>query len=209
MVRTGLSRYLWWVCARMGLCLGGIDDDEVQRLRFRRLRLISPLAVGAVILTLLGSVLTAGLPSGSGATTRSLATTFQFGSYVIAGVLGLGAIAVLIYARIIVRRALRDRSADPVARRATLRGFISARDGGWPVRLQCDDGHWLWLTGSRAVLAPVQGRFTGDKTKRQYRLTVALVHHPRSKVIREISGLKVEVLHPTWRGVTTEEPSPA
>jgi hypothetical protein len=199
MMRTGLSRYLWWVCARMGLCLAGIDDDEVQRLRFRRLRLISPLGVGAVILTLLGSVLTAGLPSGSGSTTRSLATTFQFGSYAIAGVLGLGALAVLIYARIIVRRALRDRSADPVARRATLRGFISARDGGWPVRLQCDDGHWLWLTGS----------LTGDKAKRQYRLTVALVHHPRSKVIREISGLKVEVLHPAWRAVTTEEPSPA
>ena len=78
----------------MGLCLAGIDDDEVQRLRFRRLRLISPLAVGAVILTLLGSVLTAGVPSGSGSTTRSLATTFQFGSYAIAGVLGLSALAV-------------------------------------------------------------------------------------------------------------------
>lgn len=59
------------------------------------------------------------------------------------------------------------------------------------------------------MLGPVQGRLTGDKTKRQYRLTVALIHHPRSKVIREISGLKVEVLHPVWRGVTTEEPSRA
>jgi hypothetical protein len=209
MVRTSLTRYLWWVGARLCLCLAGIEDAELQRLRFRRLRVVSPLAVGAVILTLVGSAVRAGLSNGSGSAARSLATTFQIGSYVIAGLLGLAVLAVLIYARIIVKRALRDRAADPVARRATLRGFISARDGGWPVRLQCDDGRWLWLTGSRAVLAPVYGRLTGDKTKRPYRLTVALVHHPWSRVIREISGLKIEALDPVWRGVTTEEPSPA
>jgi hypothetical protein len=209
MVRTGLSRYLWWVCARMGLCLAGIDDDEVRRLRFRRLRLISPLAAGAVVLTLLAGALTAGVPRGSLPASRSLATTLQTGSYALAGLMGLAAIAVLIYARIIVRRAIRDRSSDPVTRRASLRGFISAREGGWPVRLQCDDGRWLWLTGSRAVLAPVQGRLAHDRTKRPYRLTVALVHHRRSRVIKEISGLKVEALDPVWVSATTQEASPA
>jgi nitrate reductase gamma subunit len=126
MVRTSLSRYLWWVGARMGLCLAGIGDDEVQRLRFRRLRVISPISVGAVLLTFLGGALTAGLPRGNIPATRSFATALQIGSYIVAGVMGLAALAVLIYARIIVRRALGDRSTDPIARRATLRGFISA-----------------------------------------------------------------------------------
>jgi hypothetical protein len=209
MVRTRLTRYLWWVGARMGLCLAGIDDDEVQRLRFRRLRIISPLAGGALVLTLLGGALTVGLPNGSLRASRSLATILQTGSYAVAGLMGLTALAVLIYARIIVRRAVRDRSADPVARKASIRGFIPAREGGSPVRLQCDDGRWLWLTGSRAVLAPVQGRLAQDGTERPYRLTVAFVHHRRSRVIKDISGMKVEALDQAWVTTTAQEASPA
>ena len=207
MVRTALTRYLWWAAARMGLCLAGIDDDELQRLRFRRLRMISPLAGGAVILAVLGGGLTAGLPKGMASATRGLATTLQIGSYIMAGVLSLIALVTLLYTRAIVKRAQRDRATDPVARRATFRGLIRAREGGWPVRLRCDDGRWLWLTGSRQVLAPIQGRLAHDEGKRPYRLTVAVVHHPRSRVIKEISGLKIEALDRAWVGSTVPEPA--
>ena len=209
MVRTALTRYLWWVAARMGLCLAGIEDDELQRLRFRRLRLISPLFGGAVILAVLAAGLTAGQPHGIMVAARGLATALQNGSYVVAGVLSLAALVTLLYTRAIVRRALRDRSTDPVARRATFRGLIRAREGGWPVRLRCDDGRWLWLTGSRQVLAPIQGRLAHDEGKRPYRLTVAVVHHPRSRVIKEISGLKIEALERAWVSSTAAETSPS
>jgi hypothetical protein len=209
MVRTGVTRYLWWAAARMGLCLAGIEDSELQRLRLRRLRLISPLAGGAVILAVLGGGLTAGQPGGILPTTRDLSVALQTGSYAVAGVLSLTALAIFVYARIIVRRALRDRSADPVVRKATIRGLIPAREGGWPVRLRCDDRRWLWLTGSPDVLAPVLGSFAREGGKRPYRLTVALVHHPRSRVIKEVSGLKIEALDRAWVGSHVPEPAPA
>jgi hypothetical protein len=209
MVRTGVTRFLWWAAARMGLCVAGIEDAELQRLRFRRLRLISPLAGGAVIMAVLGGGLTAGQPGAMTPATRGLTSALQSGSYAIAGVLGLAALAILVYARVIVRRALRDRSTDPIARRATLRGLIPARDGGWPVRLRCDDGRWLWLTGSSETLAPVRGHIARDRDKRLYRLTVALIHHPRSRVIKEISGLKIEALDLAWVGSPVQEASPA
>lgn len=208
MLRTGLTRYLWWAAARLGFCLAGIEDAELQRLRFRRLRLISPLIGGALILAVLGGGLMAGRP-GMMPAVRGLATALQSGSYVVAGGLGLAAVAILLYARAIVRSALSDRCADPVARRATLRGLIRARQGGWPVRLQCDDGRWLWLTGSRDVLAPVMGLLTHDGDKRPYRLGVTLVHHSRSRVIKEISGLKVEALERAWASIAVPEPRPA
>jgi membrane protein implicated in regulation of membrane protease activity len=193
----------------MGLCLAGIEDAELQRLRFRRLRLISPLAIGPVILALLGGSLTAGQAGGMTLAAGGLAAALQIGSYIVAGVLSLSALLTLLYTRAIVRRALRDRSTDPVARRATIRGLIRAREGGWPVRLRCDDGRWLWLTGSRQVLAPIQGRLAHDAGKRPYRLTVAVIHHPRSRVIKEISGLKIEALDWAWVGATAPEASPA
>jgi hypothetical protein len=41
-----------------------------------------------------------------------------------------------------------------------------------------------------------------------YRLTVALVYHPRSSVIKEIAGLKVEVLEPVWSSIELTAPIP-
>ena len=193
MVRTALSRYLWWVAARFGLCLGGIDDAELQRLRFRRLRLMTPLVVGALILAMLAGGLTAG-QGGMSHAVRGLAKTLQVGSYLVAGALGMVVLGILLYARIIVRRALRDRTTDPVACKVTLHGLIRARRGGWPVRVRRDDGRWLWLTASPEVLAPIERRLANEGRKRPYRFTVAVVHHLRSRVIKEIAGLKVEAI---------------
>ena|ERR1700688_1447342 len=66
----------------------------------------------------------------------------------------------------------------------------------------------MWLTGSDEVLAPIEGHVVTTSHKGAYRLTVALVYHPRSRVIKEIAGLKVEVLEGAWSSIEGAAPIP-
>jgi len=206
MVRTGVTRYGWWIAARLGLCLAGIDDVEVNRVRFRRLRVAMPLVAMALLLTVLGAGLTVKPSADVQAASSALPTKLQNWCYIAALAASALAIWILLYVRATVARAVADRDLDPLARRATLRNLIRSREGGLPVRVRWDDGLWMWLTGSKEVLAPIERHVVAKSHKGIYRLTVALVYHPRSHVIKEIAGLKVEVLEPVWS--SNEIPAP-
>ena len=206
MVRTGVTRYGGWIAARLGLCLAGIDDVEVNRVRFRRLRVAMPLVAMALLLTVLGAGLTVKPSADVQAASSALPTKLQNWCYIAALAASALAIWILLYVRATVARAVADRDLDPLARRATLRNLIRSREGGLPVRVRWDDGLWMWLTGSKEVLAPIERHVVAKSHKGIYRLTVALVYHPRSHVIKEIAGLKVEVLEPVWS--SNEIPAP-
>ncbi len=207
-VRTGITRYGWWIAARLGLCLAGIDDLEVSRVRLRRLRVTMPLVAMALVLIVLGAGLSAKPPADLQAGSPGLLTKLQTWCYIAALAASALAIWILLYVRAMVARAVSDRDKDPLARRATLRNLIRSREGGLPVRVRWDDGIWMWLTGSDEVLAPIERHVVTTSHKGAYRLTVALVYHPRSRVIKEIAGLKVEVLEGAWSSIEGAAPIP-
>jgi len=207
-VRTGLARYVWWFAARLGLCLAGIDDVELSRLRVRRLRVMMPLVAMALVLTVLGAGLSVKPSAYVQAVSGQLLTKMQTWCYIVALAASALAIWILLYVRAMAARAVSDRDVDPLARRATLRNLIRSRQGGLPVRVRWDDGLWMWITGSNEVLAPIERHVVTSSHKGVYRLTVALVYHPRSRVIKEIAGLKVEVLEPVWSSIELPAPIP-
>jgi len=176
----------------MGLCLAGVGDAELQRLLFKRLRLIVLWAGAAACLGVLGNGLAAAPPPPTG--TNAPLRAVSFGAYVVAGLLALTAVAIWLYSRIIVRRALRDRMGYPTPCKGTVRGLITSREGGWALRLRTEEGRWLWLTGSSQALAPMRRRMAGLAPGRLYRLSVTLTHYPRSQVIHEVTGMAVEEL---------------
>jgi len=100
LLRTGLTRYLWWILARMGLCLAGVGDGELQRLLFKRLRWIVLWAGAAACLGVLGNGLAAAPPPPAGTTAPVRAVSL--GAYVVAALLALMAVAIWLYCRIIV-----------------------------------------------------------------------------------------------------------
>ena len=210
LLRTSLTRYPLWIAARMGLCLAGVGDGELQRLLFKRLRWIVLWAGAAACLGVLGNGLAAAPPPPAGTTAPIPAVSF--GAYVVAGLLALIAVAIWLYSRIVVRRALRDRMGYPIPCKGNVRGLITSREGGWALRLRSEQGRWLWLTGSSQALAPMRRRMAGLAPGRPYRLSVTLTYYPGSRVIHEISGMAVEELDAVlasaqrWR-VAAEKPS--
>ena len=194
----------------MGLCLAGVGDGELQRLLFKRLRWIVLWAGAAACLGVLGNGLAAAPPPPAGTTAPIPAVSF--GAYVVAGLLALIAVAIWLYSRIVVRRALRDRMGYPIPCKGTVRGLITSREGGWALRLRSEQGRWLWLTGSSQALAPMRRRMAGLAPGRPYRHSVTLTYYPGSRVIHEITGMAVEELDAVlasaqrWR-VAAEKPS--
>lgn len=200
MLRASLTRYVWWTAAQLGLCLAGVDDRELQRLLFTRLRWMLLSAGGAAFLIVLAgglSAVPADLTRNSGGNpSRTLALV----SYAAAALLALTAVVVWLYSRTMVRRALRDRNEDPIPCKGTLRRLIASREGGWPLLLRSEQGRWLWLTGSSLTLAPMRRRLAGRVPGRPYRLSVKLTYYPRSRVVHEIAGMAVEDLGEVIRG---------
>ena len=176
----------------MGLCLASVGDSELQRLLFKRLRLIVLWAGGAAALVVLANGLAAAPPppSGSAAPVHAL----SLGAYAVAVVLALISGAIWLYSRIIVRRAVRDRIGYPVPTKGTVRGLIAASEGGWVMRLRTEEGRWLWLTGSSQALAPMRRRMALLRPGRPYRLSVVVTYYRRSRVIHEVTGMAVEQL---------------
>jgi hypothetical protein len=189
------------MAARLELCLAGIDDVELSRLRVRRLRVMMPLVAMALVLTVLGAGLSVKPSADVQAVSDGLLTKMQTWCFIVALAASALAIWIMLYVRAMAARAVSDRDIDPLARRATLRNLIRSRQGGLPMRVRWDDGRWMWLTGNSEVLAPIERHVMTRSHKGVYRLTVALVYHPRSRVIKEIAGLKVEVLEPVWSSI--------
>ena len=192
MVRTSLTRPLWWIAARMGLCLASVGDMELQRLLFKRFRWMVVWAGSASALVVLANGLVAAPPppGGSNAPVRAL----SLGAYAVAAVLALIAVTIWLYSRIVVRRALRDRTGYPVPAKGTVRGLIAAAEGGWVVRLRTEQGRWLWLTGSSQALAPMRRRMALLTPGRPYRLSVVVTYYLKARVIHEVTGMAVEQL---------------
>src|SRR5215471_3625166 len=210
MLRTSLTRYPWWIAARMGLCLASVGDGELQRLLFKRLRWIVLWAGAAACLVVLGNGLAAAPPPPAG--TNAPVRLVSLGAYAVAALLALIAVAIWLYSRTIVRRALRDRMGYPTPCKGTVRGLIMSREGGWALRLRSEQGRWFWLTGSSQALAPMRRRMAALAPGRQYRLSVTVTYYPRSRVIHEVTGMAVEELDAVlasaqrWR-VAAEKPS--
>ena len=196
MVVTTLTGCLWWLLARMRLCLAGVEDVELGRLMVRRLRwmvLFGGLAAGCVVLAATTATESVAAPSQSMASMR---TDVELGAYGAAALLTLPAAAVWRYSQAIVRRALRDRQSTPEVCRATALRIVRSAEGGWPVLLRREDGRRFWVTGSPRVLAPVRSRM--GRAGPGFRVTVTLQYYRRSRVVKEIRGMAVEALSVAW-----------
>jgi hypothetical protein len=201
LLRASLTRHFWWTAAQLGLCLGGIGDQELQRLLLTRLRSMMLSAGGAAFLIVLAgglSAVPAELARNSGG---NASRTLAIVAYSAAAVLALIAVVIWQYSRTMVRRALRDRNQYPIPCKGTVRRLIASREGGWPLLLRSEQGRWLWLTGSSQTLASMRLRLTGRMPRRSYRLSVTLTYYPRSRVVHEIAGMAVEDLGEAIRGI--------
>ena len=190
-----LTLPLRWAAARLGLCLAGIQDEELRRLRTRRTRWITCFAGAAALLGVLaGSVAQSLVLSGP----RGSTVLAYWYLYLVAAPPLLAALAIWWYSAAVLRRALGDRTTYPVVRKGTVRRLLAARAGGWPLLLRDVDGRWMWLTGSGEVLLPVRQRLARHRSGRPFQLTITLAVHPRSRVVHEIRGMAVEELGVAW-----------
>jgi hypothetical protein len=197
-IRGGLTGSLWWLLARLRLCLAGIDELEVRRLLLQRTRWILLTAGGAAFLVALGGTLRTEIAS-QPALWPAPAREAELALYGAAAALGLVTLVLWRYSQAIVRRARSDRSGTPGVCRGTVRWIVTAQDGGWPVLIRRDDGRWLWLTGNPAALALVRSRLARTGGARGYRLTITLVYHRRSRVIERVTGTAVVALQAAWQ----------
>jgi hypothetical protein len=196
LILTTLTGCLWWLLARMRLCLAGVEDVELNRLLVRRLRwmvLFGGSAAGCVVLAATTATETVAAPSPAMASMR---TDVELGAYAAAVLLALPAAAVWWYSRAMVRRAMRDRQSTPKVCRATALRIDRAAEGGWPLLLRREDGRRFWVTGSPRVLAPVRSRM--GRAGPGFRVTVTLQYYRRSRVVKEIRGMAVEALSVAW-----------
>jgi hypothetical protein len=175
---------LWWLLARLRLCLAGVDDSELTRLLTQRTRWIVILCGAGGFSFVLGVEIAQ--PPG----------TIGLGVGYFAAAAGFVLVSVLtwLYSRAIVRRARHDRERDPRVCKGAVRTVLTAADGGWPVLIKTDRGRYLWLTGNRASLKTAMGRLTAQVRGRPFQLVVVLTYHPRCRVIREVNGMAVESL---------------
>jgi hypothetical protein len=192
---------LWWLLARMRLCLGGVDDGEIRRLLVRRVRwmvLFVGLAAGGVLVasTTASEAQAATSAAPPPPNLAAMRHQVEVAGYVAAGVLALVAAVIWGYAAVMVRRALRDRESMPEVCSGTAVRVVEAREGGWPLLMRRRDGRWLWLTGNPATLQPVLGRLA--RAGPGFRVTVTLQHYRRSRVVKEIRGMAVEALEAAW-----------
>jgi hypothetical protein len=197
-VRAGVTGCLWWLLARLRLCLAGIDELEVRRLLLQRTRWVVLTAGGAAFLVALGGTLRTEIASRP-ALWPAPAREAELGLYGAAAVLGLVTLLIWRYSQAVVRRARSDRSGTPAVCRGTVRRILATADGGWPMLVRRDDGRWLWLTGNPQVLALVRSRLARTGGERGYRLTITLVYHRRSRVIERVTGTAVVALEAAWQ----------
>ena len=204
---AGLIGCVWWLLARMRLCLAGIEEAEVRSFLVRRTYwIVGCLGVVAFCVVLAGEVVPNQAGSVRPGSLDGQRRDAAVGLYAAAAILTLVAVAIWRYSAAMVKRARTDRGLTPHVCRGTVRWLISARAGGWPVLLRRDDGRRRWLTGSESVLAPVRSRLAHRARGTPIRLTVTLVHHPRSRVIKQINGMFVEALSTAWQPSEEAEP---
>jgi hypothetical protein len=198
---TAITGIGWWVLARLGLCLASIDEAEIARLLLVRLRWTVVTCGAAAFLVILAGQMV-GAPPGPA---RSVAVNAEVAEYAGAGALLMAALLVWAYSRFITRRARADRSRVPEVCKGVVRRLLTARAGGTPVLVRCQSGRWMWVTGSPQVVAPLRERLARARQRSGFRLSVTLVYHPKSRVIKDVPGMAVEAVDAVW----SEAPDPS
>jgi hypothetical protein len=178
--------WFWWLLARMELCLAGIDEREVGRLMRARNRWIVVMGGAAAAVLVLAN----GMRAGASLFGRRDVTSWAF--YVPGALLLLAALAIWLYSRTMIRRAIADRFALPVPLKGTVRRLLAARAGGHPLLLRAEGGRHAWFTGSPEVLRHLRMRVSRAGAGRPLALSVTIRYFPRSHVVEAIPGPAAE-----------------
>jgi hypothetical protein len=180
-IRSWLNLPFKAACARLGICLAGLDNEELFRFAMRQRGWGLLWSTISFPLYVVGGV------------------AWGFGSDVLyvslwlpGALLSTAALFTGLYARAMLAGALLDRSSEPVAAKGTLRRLIPGRDGGWPVLIRDQDGRGLWLTGREADLGRAIEAHRRRRPGVQLELSITLTYYPRTHVIKEISGIAVQ-----------------
>jgi hypothetical protein len=169
-----------WLGALVGTYLATLDDAELWRYAIRRQAVWGMLCSTALFLYLTGTGPTVG-PEGTSIVGWAAAT---FG--VVASLLAT------IRLRATLDLAVIDRNSAPAASGGAVRRVIASREGGWPLLLRDRDGHWLWLTGHERDLRRLRAKLASRRPGSYLELRITVTYYPRTRVIKEITGMTVE-----------------
>ena len=172
MLRAGLRLPLLWAGARVGTLLGSLDAAELRRFAIRQQT--------CWVLVWLTSLAAAYLAGAWGA--------MGWVPYLI---LSSSLLFNIRWRAALVNAGL-DRTSTPIATSGSVRRLIASRDGGWPLLLRDQDGLWLWLTGQERDLERVRSKLRTRRSGVHLELRLTLTYYPRTKVIKEITGMSVE-----------------
>ena len=189
MLKASLRLPLLCVGAQLGLLLASLEELELRRFATKQQSWWGLLWVA--------SLLAAYLAGASGPT--------GWAPYLI---LSAALLLNLRWRAVLVNAGL-DRTATPIAASGRVRRLLASRDGGWPLLLHDQDGRWLWLTGQERDLERTRAALRRRRSGVQLELSLTLTYYPRTRVIKEITGMSVEERAPARAAVPRLAPSPA
>jgi hypothetical protein len=193
-----LGRLVWGTVARQGLCLGGVDDDELTRFSKTALRKTSVVAFSAGALAVVASGFVAG------ESYIHVAGLIWWSYYLPAAALALFAGTIRFYYLVMRKAALSDREAEPRICSGTAQSLIVVKAGGWPFLMTGPKA--TWMSGSDKTLGDVRRRLGSPldrrpeprASRRRLRITLTVTYYPRCRVVREVTGMAVENLWVAW-----------
>ena len=196
-VRARLALPFKVACAWLGICLAGLDNEELFRFAMRQRGWGLVWSMISFPLYVVG-----GIAWGFGSDVLYLSLWLP------GALLSTAALFTGLYARAMLAGALLDRSGDPIAAKGTLRRVIPGRDGGWPVLMRDQNGRGLWLTGREADLHRAIEALERRRPGVQLELSITLTYYPRTHVIKEISGIAVQEREKARATAASLAPSP-
>ena len=192
-----LGTLVWGTVARQGLCLGGVDDDELTRFSKTALRKTSVVAFSAGALAVVASGFVAG------DSYLHVAGLSWWSYYLPGGALALLAGTIRFYYLVIRTAALSDREAEPRICSGTAQCLIVVKAGGWPFMMTGPKA--TWMSGSDKTLGDVRRKLGSARERREpmanrrpVRITLTVTYYPHCRVVREVTGMAVENLSVAW-----------
>lgn len=189
MLKAGLRLPLLWVGAQLGTLLASLEEPELHRFAIKQRTWWA--------LLWLVSVLAAYVAGASGLT--------SWAAYLI---LSPALLLNLRWRAMLVNAGL-DRTSTPIAASGRVRRLIASREGGCPLLLHDQHGRWLWLTGQEPDLERTRSALRRRRSGVHLELRLTLTYYPRTRVIKEITGMSVEERAPARAAVPKLAPSPA
>ena len=192
-----LGTLVWGTVAHQGLCLAGVDDDELTRFSATALRKTSVVAFSACALAVVASGFVAGNAY------LHVAGLSWWSYYLPAAALALLAGTIRFYYLVMRTAALSDREAEPRICSGTAQCLIVVKAGGWPFMMTGPKA--TWMSGSDKTLGDVRRRLGSARerrepraNRRQQRITLTVTYYPHCRVVREVTGMAVENLSVAW-----------